>query len=120
MASLRLSNRSAHIVRVMAVVVATLIVGALLGIGGVKGAHELHGPPPPPVAQYSAGYGLDAPIAASAVGSDLFVANERGNSVTEVNASSGAHVATIAGSSFGLDEPTAIASDGPDLFVANG
>ena len=96
-------------------------MGALLGIGGVKGAHgAFHGPPPPPVAQYSAGYGLNAPIAASMLGSDLFVANERGNSVTEVNASSGAHIATIAGSSFGLDEPTAITYDGPDLFVANG
>ena len=120
MASLRFSNRPAHIVRVIAAVAAILIVGALFGIGGVKAAHELHGPPPPPVAQYSAGYGLDAPIAVSMVGSDLFVANESGNSVTEVNASSGAHIATIAGSSFGLDQPTAIISDGPDLFIANG
>jgi DNA-binding beta-propeller fold protein YncE len=115
-----LSNRPAHIVRVTALVVAILIVGALLGIGGVKAAHKLHGPPPPPVAQFSAGYGLDAPIAASIVGPDLFVANQLGNSVTEVNASSGAHVATIAGRSFGLHQPKAIISDGPALFVANG
>ncbi len=120
MTSLRLPNRPAHIVRVTAAVVAILVLGALLGIGGAKASHHLHGPPPPPVAQYSAGYGLNAPIAASTVGSDLFVANEGGNSVTEVNASSGAHIATIAGSSFGLDQPTAIISDGPDLFVANG
>jgi hypothetical protein len=115
-----MSNRPTHIVRVTAAVVAILIVGALLGIGGVKAAHELHGPPPPPVAQYSAGYGLDAPVSASRVGSDLFVANESGNSVTEVNTSSGAHIATIEGTSFGLDEPTAILAAGPNLFVANG
>ena len=85
-----------------------------------EGCHELHGPRPAPVAQYSAGYGLDAPIAASMAGSDLFVANQLGNSVTEINASSGAHVATIAGRSFGLNQPRAITSDGADLFVANG
>ncbi len=120
MANLSLSNRPARIVRVTVLIVGILTIGALLGIGGVKAAHELHGPPPPPVAQYSAGYGLDGPVAASMVGSDLFVANESGNSVTEVNASSGAHVATIAGRSFGLDQPRAIISDGPALFVANG
>ena len=120
MANLSLSNRPARIVRVTVLIVGILTIGALLGIGGVKAAHELHGPPPPPVAQYSAGYGLDGPVAASMVGSDLFVANESGNSVTEVNAWSGAHVATIAGRSFGLDQPRAIISDGPALFVANG
>src|SRR3974390_2368284 len=91
---MRSSNRSAHIVRRLLTVLLILAAGVVIGIGGVKATHRLHGPPPPPVAQDSAGYGLDAPIAVSRVGSDLFVANELGNSVTEVNELSGAHIAT--------------------------
>jgi len=72
------------------------------------------------VAQPSAGYGLDAPTSAAVVGSDLFVANGLGDSVTEVNGSSGAHVATISGASFGFDDPTAILAVGHHLFVTNG
>ena len=68
----------------------------------------------------SAGYGLSAPTSATVAGGDLFVANQAGNSVSVVNASTGAHVATLSGSSFDLDQPTSITNVGPDVFVANG
>ena len=113
-------NRLVRVGRLLAALVAVLLVGALLGIGGLRAIHKLHFSPPPSVAQPSAGYGLDAPTSAAAVGSDLFIANESGDSVTELNASSGAHVATISGASFAFNEPTAILGIGPDLFVANG
>jgi len=100
--------------------VAVLIVGAVLGVVGLKVIHKLHLLVASSVAQPSAGYGLDGPTSAAGVGSDLFVANGLGDSVTEVNASSGAHVATISGALFGFDEPTTILAVGHDLFVANG
>jgi len=98
---------------------AVLVAGALLGIGGLKAIHKLYFSAPPSVAQPSAGYGLDQPTSAAALGSDLFVANGSGNSVTEVNASSGAHVATISGASYEFGGPSAIIAVGHDLFVAN-
>ncbi|MGO8872953.1 MAG: PQQ-binding-like beta-propeller repeat protein [Acidimicrobiales bacterium] len=65
-------------------------------------------------------YGLDAPSSVAVVGSDLFVTNEDGNTVTEVNASSGGFVASISGPGFDFDQPTAIIASGKHLFVANG
>ena len=113
-------RRSARAGLVVGGLVAVLIVGALLGVGGLKAIHKLHFSAPPSVAQPSAGYGLDAPTSAAVVGSDLFVANGLGDSVTEVNASSGTHLATISGASFGFDRPTAMLAVGHDLFVTNG
>jgi hypothetical protein len=62
---------------------------------------------------------FDAPDSAAVVGRHLFVANSAGNSVTEVNASTGAFVASISGARFGFDAPAAIVAMGTDLFVAN-
>jgi YVTN family beta-propeller protein len=115
------SRRFTHPGRLVVAVVGILVLGVLLGVGGVKAAHHFFGTPPPgPVAQASAGYGLDVPSSATVAGADLFVANEGGNSVTVVDASTGAHVTTITGAPFGFDQPTAIVAVGPDLFVANG
>jgi DNA-binding beta-propeller fold protein YncE len=97
-----------------------LVVGAVLGLGGLKVAHKLHLTASSSVAQASAGYGLDAPTAAAVVGPHLFVVNEGGNSISVLNASTGAHLSTIAGSTYQFDHPTAIIALGPDLFVANG
>jgi YVTN family beta-propeller protein len=68
----------------------------------------------------AAGYGFNAPTSAAVVGSDLFVTNGAGNSVTEVSAVDGAHVATISARRFGFDDPTAIQAVGSNLFVTNG
>jgi len=101
--------------------VGLLIVGAGLALGGLKLAHKLHDfTTTPPTAQASAGYGLDVPSSAAVMGHDLFVANEAGDSVSVLNASTGSDLATIAGGSFDFDRPTAIIAAGDDLFVANG
>ena len=110
-----------HPLRTTLVVVVILVVGAGLGVAGVKAFHSIRGTTVTPgsVALASAGYGLATPASATVAGGDLFIANEAGNSVSVVNASNGTHVATIAGSSFGLDHPTSTASVGSDVFVAN-
>jgi DNA-binding beta-propeller fold protein YncE len=113
-------KRFAHPGRIALAVVVILIIGAALGLGGLKAAHKLHLTTSSSVAQASAGYGLDAPTAAAVVDHDLFVANEGGNSISVLNASTGDHLATIAGSSYQFDHPTAILALGQDLFVANG
>ena len=95
----------------------------LIVVGAVKGYHRVRGSSAAQsgaIAQASAGYGLSAPTSATVVGRDLFVANQAGNSVSVVNALTGAHVATVSGSSFDLDQPTSITNVGPDVFVANG
>jgi len=48
----------------------------------------------------------------------VWVAN-RADSVTELDAATGAAVQVISGSSYGFGEPDAIASDGTDMWVAN-
>jgi hypothetical protein len=113
--------RPSHAARTTVGVVLLLVIGAALAVGGLKAAHKVHWKQPvPSVAYASAGYGLDAPTSAAVAGGDLFVANQAGNSVTVVNATTGVHVATITGSVFAFDGPTAIVASGPDLFVANG
>jgi hypothetical protein len=62
---------------------------------------------------------FDAPDSAAVVGAHLFVTNGGSNSVTEVNASNGAYVATISGARFDFDAPAAIVAVGTELFVAN-
>jgi hypothetical protein len=53
-------------------------------------------------------------------GHDLFVANGAGNSLTELDASTGALVRVISASSYRFNGPVAMAVSGHDLFVANG
>ncbi len=65
-------------------------------------------------------YHFNAPIAAAAVGFDLYVANSAGNTVTEVSSPSGAFLANVGGPTFGFNGPTAIATVGTQLVVANG
>ena len=62
---------------------------------------------------------FDGPQALAVSGSDLFVADLNGDSVTEVSASTGALVRVILGSSYKFDNPDALAVSGPDLLVAN-
>ena len=47
------------------------------------------------------------------------MANSGDNSVTELNASTGAMVQVLSGSSYGFNVPAAIASDGTHVWVAN-
>lgn len=99
------------------------IVGVVLGAGMVLGSGAAsassHATMTPAV-QLPSGSKLNGPISGALAGSDLYVANQGGNNVTEVNAKNGDYVATVTGPSFGFDGPTAIALVGGDLFVANG
>ena len=115
--------------RAILIAACLVVLGAILAVGGLKVAHKVHwSGSTSSVANASAGYGLDAPTSAALVGNNLYIANEQGNSLSVVNAGSGAHVATISGQSLALDQPTAPALDQPtavvavggDIFVANG
>ena len=65
-------------------------------------------------------YKFQDPSAIEAVGTDLFVANAGGNSVTKFSASNLRHVHIIHRQKFDLADPVALATSGPDLFVLNG
>ena len=49
-------------------------------------------------------YGFNDPDAVSSDGTDVWVTNSAGDSVTELSASTGALVQVISGSSYGFDE----------------
>jgi YVTN family beta-propeller protein len=51
------------------------------------------------------GWGFDLPNALSSDGTHVWVANEGNNTVTELDASTGALVQVISGSSYGFDSP---------------
>jgi DNA-binding beta-propeller fold protein YncE len=64
-------------------------------------------------------YELDEPTAIASTGTDVFVANTKGNSVTMINASTGALVKVLSGGSYGFAEPVAISASGSDVWVVN-
>jgi hypothetical protein len=68
----------------------------------------------------SQGLEFDAPSGLAFGPRSLWVSNSRGNSVTEIDPSNGAWVATLRGPGYGFDDPTAITDVGANLFVANG
>ena len=49
----------------------------------------------------------------------MWVANQGGNSVTEINASDGSFVQTLSGGSYGFGDPLDLAFDGTHLWVSN-
>lgn len=62
---------------------------------------------------------FDAPSGLTFGGGHLWVTNESGNSVSEIDPSNGSWIATINANRYGFRQPTAIARDGQDLFVTN-
>ena len=79
---------------------------------GPVGAPELTG-------AHVFGWGFDSPAGLAVSGDHLFVANSGANSLTELNASTGALVRVIAGSVGRFDNPgSAVAANG-EVFVAN-
>jgi len=62
---------------------------------------------------------FDAPSGLAFGGNRLWVTNEAGNSVTEIDPSSGAWIATLSTTDYGFNRPTALASVEQDLFIAN-
>jgi hypothetical protein len=63
---------------------------------------------------------FDEPTGLAIGGGHLWVANEAGDSVTEINPSNGAWITTIArAKGYRFNRPVAITRNGADLFVAN-
>lgn len=67
----------------------------------------------------TSGREFDYPTGLAFAGGHLWVANEHGNSVSEINPTNGAWMASLTSGPYGIDAPTAIAANGPDIFVAN-
>ncbi len=65
------------------------------------------------------GWGFCWPQALAVFGTHLFVANKFGDSVTELNASSGGLVKVISGPSYRFDDPVAITAAAGHLWVVN-
>jgi streptogramin lyase len=64
---------------------------------------------------------FDAPSGLAFGGGHLWVTNQAGDSVTEINPSNGAWVTTFTRSNgYRFSQPAAITNDGANLFVANG
>ncbi len=62
---------------------------------------------------------FDAPSGLVFGGGHLWVTNEAGNSVSEINPTNGAWLASFSAQRYKFAQPTAITRDGADLFVAN-
>ncbi|HKH88385.1 MAG TPA: hypothetical protein VKA05_06160 [Acidimicrobiales bacterium] len=95
--------------------VAPLLVGVLSTAGPAVAAQTAA----PASARLACTYGFNTPDAAAIDGSDLFVANKGGNSVTELSPTSGACIGNVTGSQFHFDSPAALKALGANLFVAN-
>jgi hypothetical protein len=67
----------------------------------------------------TSGHEFDYPSGLVFSGGHLWVANEHGNSVSEINPATGAWMASLTSGPYGIDAPTSIATNGPDIFVAN-
>jgi DNA-binding beta-propeller fold protein YncE len=65
------------------------------------------------------GWGFNSPASVSSDGSHVWVANGIGNSVTELNAATGALVQVISGSKYKFKHPVAVSSDGSHVWVTN-
>src|SRR5579863_9252342 len=65
------------------------------------------------------GWGFNGPVAVSSDGTHVWVANFDSDSVTELDAATGALVQVITGSSYQFHSPAAISSDGTHVWVAN-
>jgi serine/threonine-protein kinase len=78
-------------------------------------------PLPPVTSRELAGssYGFSSPNAVVLAGSRIWVANSAGNSVTELNASTGSVIRILDGASYQFDYPISFAPDGADLWVVN-
>jgi YVTN family beta-propeller protein len=92
-----------------------LLVGSLV-LGGAITASVVIGAPTADAAVVVQTIGVGSlPVAVSSDGTHVWVANQGGNTVTELNASTGAVVQTIGVGDF----PDAVSSDGTHVWVAN-
>jgi DNA-binding beta-propeller fold protein YncE len=66
-----------------------------------------------------AAYGFDAPFSIASDGTHVWVGNLDNNTVTEINATTGAPFAVLSGASYGFDIPRSIAVHGNRVWVTN-
>jgi hypothetical protein len=103
---MRLPSRTARTAASLSVVVALAtcawIIPSTVGATSLTSGHE-----------------FDYPSGLVFAGGHLWVANEHGNSVSEINPANGAWMASLTSGPYGIDAPTAITANGPDIFVAN-
>jgi hypothetical protein len=64
-------------------------------------------------------YQINDPRALVSDGTNIWVANTGSNSVTEINAATGAFVRKLSGGSYNFSGPSALAFDGTHIWVAN-
>ena len=64
-------------------------------------------------------YGLRNPAALAVGGGILWVANSLGNSVTEINASTGTLIRVLSGREYHFQDPSGIAASGSTAWVTN-
>jgi hypothetical protein len=91
-------------------------------IGLLVGALACAGIVPIPFAGAASTTGVlefDAPSGLAVGGGHLWVTNQAGNSLTEINPSGGEWLGTFHAKNYGLKQPTAITSFGPNLFITN-
>jgi len=62
---------------------------------------------------------FDSPSGLAFGGGHLWVTNEAGNSVSEINPSNGSWIATLSATNYGFSRPTAIVRSGANLFITN-
>jgi len=59
---------------------------------------------------------FDSPSGLAFGGGHLWVTNEAGNSVSEINPSNGSWIATLSGNNYGFNHPTAVVRSGLNPF----
>jgi len=101
--------------RWVASLVAGLALGLLaIGMPSISGVASAVAPGSFNTAEF------DVPSGLAFGGGHLWVTNQAGNSLTEIDPSTGAWMGSFLGRHYSFKQPTAITSVGPDLFVANG
>ena len=99
---------------------AALAIGAAAAVAALIAALTASSGPPKKVTVDSGSfYGFYGPGAIAVDGGHVWVANEQGDSVTELNAGDGSLVQILSGGRYGFDYPAAIAVDGADVWVAS-
>ena len=100
---------SPYSIRALQLVTGAVVVSALLSLGA------------PPVLTASASDGVfNYPAAVAVSGTHVWIANFRGDSVTELNASNGSLVHVINATTDGFNAPRGVSVGGTHVWVTNG
>jgi hypothetical protein len=74
----------------------------------------------PPSSVYTTASDFDRPDAVAVDGTQVWIANGKGNSVTELNAADSSLWQTLAGVGYGFNDPDAVVVAGTHIWIANG